>query len=218
MRGRPRCVPDLRVRCTQPASSLVTKPFGWPLTGIFPMHRALGIFTWPKPTATLTAAGVLKGTFHSLGWLKEDERNWAEPTTLEMWMSMATGMWRFSAAPLPLCALGPQSHQRLKGATHSHRVHSSSTQQRFSTSRGPLLWWDRSANAEWKLLSPHGRPSVTVAHMAHMAVSTRHPSVPQRRSLPPAIAGGSGVRLPGGGSMDYYLFTASQGKPRPRDL
>ena len=25
------------------------------------------------------------------------------------------------------------------------------------------------------------------------------------------MAGGSGVRLPGGGSMDYYLFTASGG-------
>ena len=31
--------------------------------------------------------------------------------------------------------------------------------------------------------------------------------VPQRRSLPPAHAGGSGVRLPGGGSMVYYLLT-----------
>ena len=124
---------------------------------------------------------------------------------------MTTGIWRFGTAPLPLCALGPQSWNVLRGATQQLQVMSLSTQQRHNTSEGPLPCWDRVANAEWMLLSPHGRPSVTMAHMGHMAVSTRHPSVPQRRSLPPAIAGGSGVRLPGGGSMDYYLFTASQG-------
>ena len=94
---------------------------------------------------------------------------------------------------------------------HSHRWQSASIQQRRSTSGGPLQWWYRSTNAALLNISPHGRPSVTMAHVGHTVVSTRHVREPQRRSLPPATAGGSGVRLPGGGSMDYYLFTASQG-------
>ena len=56
-------------------------------------------------------------------------------------------------------------------------------------------------------LSPCHRLSVSVAAVGRMACSTQHLRTPQRRSLPPAHAGGSGVRLPGGGSMDYYLFT-----------
>ena len=52
-------------------------------------------------------------------------------------------------------------------------------------------------------------PAARLVDQAHggnqqgLVASAWHLREPQRRSLPPATAGGSGVRLPGGGSMGY---------------
>ena len=64
----------------------------------------------------------------------------------------------------------------------------------------------------------NGSLSVLLMQLSHAPASMRRLREPQRRSLPPATAGGSGVRLPGGGSVDYYLFTALQGAWQPPRL
>ena len=61
--------------------------------GIGPTHLPLG--------QQLSIQGSGSG---SQGWLREGERNRAEPTIAEMWVSMATWIWWPGAAVLPLCA------------------------------------------------------------------------------------------------------------------
>ena len=171
--------------------------------GIGPTHLPLG--------QQLSIQGSGSG---SQGWLREGERNRAEPTIAEMWVSMATWIWWPGAAVLPLCALGPQSWTCRAGAMQQPWLVSSSSQHRRSMSEGPLPCRDGPAKAARQHLSSHGRPSMTMAAGARTEASACALRLTQRRSLPPALAGGSGVRLPDGCPMDYSLLTASIG-PRP---
>ena len=119
--------------------------------------------------------------------------------------------WALRRGPVSWCELGQQSRAARDSCDAQQQVQSGSTRRRRSTSGGLLLCLDRPDNAAWSHPLPHGRPLFTMADVGCMAASAWHLREPQRRSLPPATAGGSGVRLPGGGSMDDYLFTASQG-------
>ena len=88
----------------------------------------------------------------------------------------------------------------------SHRWQSASVQQRCSTSGGPLQWWDRSANAVRLSLSPHGRPSVTMADVGCMAVSTQR------------VRGCSGSSCPGFLPGNFYLELLDHHPQRGRAL
>ena len=97
---------------TPQTSRLATNARKWPLALVFPMRRALWIYTGRKPTAMLAATGILKGTFHSLGWLKEGMPHCAPPATLLSYHHHARRICPVRGASLPWCSLGPQRWPR----------------------------------------------------------------------------------------------------------
>ena len=60
------------------------------------------------------------------------------------------------------------------------------------------------------------RPCWAASDGSRRGEDERLSNLTQRRSLPPAIAGGSGVRLPSGCPVDYYLLAARCDKVRQR--
>ena len=60
------------------------------------------------------------------------------------------------------------------------------------------------------------RPCWAASDGSRRGEDERLSNLTQRRSLPPAIAGGSGVRLPSGCPVDYYFLAARFSKVRQR--
>ena len=157
-----------------------------------------GHSSWAPQWLPLVGAGI--GTTHlplgwqlsiqgslssSLGCLKDDKRNRAEPTALGEWMSMTTRIWCIGTAPLPLCS---QDHQTLSVREPCDavvQVQSLSTQHRRSTSAAPLQCQDGPTKAARPHHSSYGRPSFIMAAVGRMAASTQ------------SVRGCSGCTCPG---------------------
>ena len=149
-----------------------------PVAKVFPTHWALGILISSKPTAALAATGVQRALFNGLGKLISAVPHCAPPTTLRIYYQTTRPICPICGALLKATEMGPQrSHVRPTCAAQA-QVLSLSWKRCRSASRARPQPMVRSPNDRRLHLSPHHRPSVTMAAVGRMAASTR---VPRRR-------------------------------------